>query len=210
MRELIRLKLPLLNDSKFLEEIEKYGELVTLNEGDILIKKGQYPKFIPLILEGVIKVNRIDDEGHELFLYYLSSGESCSMTLACCTNYNASKLSAMVEEKATLIKIPITKMDEWMSKFSVWRSFVFSSLNNRITNLLQSIDEIAFSSLDERLKSHLFKIAETKKSNIIQTTHQQLASELSTSREVISRLLKKLEEQNILIIGRNKLELLDI
>lgn len=208
MKKKLLEKLPALNDSILLDAIEESGELVTLEEGDILIKKGQYPKFIPLILEGVIKVSRIDDEGNEIFLYYLSSGESCSMTLACCTNYKASKLSATVEEKAVLIKIPITKMDEWMSKYSTWRSFVFNSLNNRLNTLLNTVDEIAFNSLDERLIIHINKISEAKHSKTIHSTHQQLASELSTSREVISRLLKKLESKQIVKLGRNKIELL--
>ena len=121
MKELIKKHLPVLNDSELLDEIEKVGSLVNLNEGDSLIKNGSYPKFIPLIIEGVIKVNRIDDDGNEIFLYYLTAGQSCSMTLACCSSYTASKLSATVEDKATIIKIPISSMDEWMSKYSSWR-----------------------------------------------------------------------------------------
>lgn len=208
MRELIQKKLPLLNDSELLDEIEKQGELVFLDEGDVLIKKGSYPKFIPLILEGIIKVNRVDDEGNEVFLYYLTAGDSCSMTLACCTNYTASKLAATVEEEAAIIKIPIEIMDQWMSKYSVWRNYVFNSLNNRITSLLEAIDQIAFSSLDERLISLLEKTGESKKTKEIKTTHQDLAKELNTSREVISRLLKKLEKEDVVSLGRNKIILL--
>ena len=207
MIELIKKKLPLLNDSELLNEIEKQGELIFLEEGQTLIKKGSYPKFIPLILEGIIKVNRIDDEGNEIFLYYLSSGDSCSMTLACCTNYTASKLSATVEEKATIIKIPIEIMDKWMSSYSVWRNYVFSSLNIRITSLLEAIDQIAFSSLDERLISLLEKTSKSKNTLEIKTTHQDLAKELNTSREVISRLLKKLEKEELVTLGRNKIVL---
>ena len=207
MKELIKKKLPLLNDLELIDEIEKIGDLNYLSVGDSLIKKGSYPKFIPLILDGIIKVNRIDDEGHEIFLYYLSAGQSCSMTLACCSTYTASKLSATVEEEATIIKIPISAMDEWMAKYSVWRSFVFNSLNNRITGLLESIDQIAFSSLDERLLNLLEKMSESKNTKEIKTTHQNLAKELNTSREVISRLLKKLEEQEVVELGRNKITL---
>ena len=208
MKELIKKKLPILNDAELLSEIEKIGSLVFIDEGDVLIKKGSYPKFIPLILEGVVKVSRVDDEGHEIFLYYLSTGQSCSMTLACCTRYTASKLSAIVEEEAAIIKIPISAMDEWMSKYSSWRSFVFDSLNNRINNLLDSIDQIAFSSLDERLLNLLEKMSESKNTNEIKTTHQNLATELNTSREVISRLLKKLELNGDVILGRNKITLI--
>jgi len=208
MIELIKKKLPVLNDSELLKEIEKVSSLVFITEGDTLIKKGSYPKFIPLILEGIIKVNRIDDDGNEIFLYYLTSGQSCSMTLACCSTYTASKLSATVEEEATIIKIPIASMDEWMGKYSSWRSFIFNSLNNRITSLLESIDQIAFSSLDERLLNLLEKMSDSKKTKELKITHQGLATELNTSREVISRLLKKLEEQKMLTLGRNKITLL--
>ena len=130
------------------------------------------------------------------------------MTLACCTNFKASKLSAIVEEKATIITIPISKMDDWMSKYSTWRNFVFNSLNKRLNALLETIDEIAFNSLDERLILHIQKISEAKNSLIVNTTHQQLAIELSTSREVISRLLKKLEDKQVVKLGRNKIEIL--
>jgi len=207
MKNLIKKHLPVLNDAELLDAIEKIGETGLLHEGEALIKKGSYPKFIPLILEGIIKVNRVDDDGNEIFLYYLSSGQSCSMTLACCSGYTASKLSATVEENATIIKIPISAMDEWLGKYGVWRSFVFNSLNNRINGLLESIDQIAFSSLDERLLNLLGKMSDSKQTKEIKTTHQDLAKELNTSREVVSRLLKKLEEQKIVKLGRNKITL---
>ena len=208
MKSLILKHFPILNDSKLQQEIEDFGELSTIEEGSPLIKKGQYPKFIPIIISGLIKVNRIDDNGNEIFLYYLSAGDSCAMTLACCTGHKASKLAAYAEQDSTIIKIPVEKMDEWISKYPTWRNFVFDSLNNRITNLLNTIDEIAFSSLDERLIIHFNKIAELTGSKSIQTTHQHIASELNTSREVISRLLKKLETKGFLKLNRNKIELL--
>lgn len=207
MKELIQQKLPALNDIELLEEIEKTSSLITIPEGESLIKKGSYPKFIPLILEGIIKVNRIDNFGNEIFLYYLTAGQSCSMTLACCSGYQASKLSATVEEEATIIKIPLESMEGWMGKFSTWRSFVFNSLNNRINGLLENIDQIAFSSLDQRLLHLLEEMSKSKGTKTLKTTHQNLSTELNTSREVISRLLKKLEEQGIVLLGRNQITL---
>ena len=195
-------------DSKLIEEINQFCSIDTLNSGTALLKKGEYPKYVPIILNGLIKVNRIDEEGNEIFLYYLTKGESCAMTLACCTNYKASKLSATVEEDAEILKIPIAKMDEWISKYPVWRDFVFTSLSSRISSLLVNIDELAFNKLDERLLALLEKIKSAKKADKIEITHSKIASELNTSREVISRILKNLEKEGLLKLSRNSIELL--
>ena len=150
----------------------------------------------------------MNDEGQELFLYYVHPNESCAMSFSCCLMQRKSEIKAVAEEDLELIMIPNKVMDEWMMKYASWKSFVMLTFQARFDELLKAIDSIAFQKLDERL-AHLLK--EKKKltgSSVINITHQQIAEELATSRVVISRLLKQLENQNKLLLYRNEIKLL--
>ena len=197
-------------EDNLLEEINNVSTIKYIPEGIKIIEVGQTLTQMPLLLEGAIKILRDDDKGDELLLYFLERGDTCAMTLTCCTGDAKSEIKAITEIDTKLIMVPIQYMEIWMSKYKSWRDFVLESYQTRQLELLDTIDKIAFLKMDERLLNYLKEKAMINGNTIIKTTHQEIAYELHTSRVVISRLLKKLEQQKIIILHRNSLELLNI
>ena len=196
-------------EKELIEEIVREGELVLYPEEELMMDLGQQVKQIPLIVKGTIKIIREDEEGHEIFLYYLKEGEACAITLICSAREGYSKIKAIPQEDTTAINIPIEKLDEWMFQYKSWYYFVMASYQYRFEELLKVVDEIAFHHMDERLLTYLRKAVDVNNSQILKATQQQIASELNTSREVVGRLLKKLEQNGTVKIGRNQIEVLD-
>lgn len=195
-------------EADLIEEICKRGETITLKEGDVVLDIGQTIRVIPLILSGSLKVLRQDEEGRELLLYYVNTHESCAMTFTCCMQQYPSEIKAVAEEDAELIAVPIRVMDEWLVKYPTWKSFVMRTIHNRFNELLRTIDQIAFQKLDERLVTYLKEKLRVSGSSLINLSHEQIANELATSRVVISRLLKKLEDNKKLLLYRHQIKLL--
>ena len=191
-------------------EIEQEGIAMTFSEGEKIMDIGAYVKGIPLLISGVIKILREDEDGDELLLYYLERGDTCSMTMACCLGDTKSEIRAIAETDVSLILVPIRKMEEWISKYRSWRNFVFESYHNRLNELLHTIDGIAFHNMDQRLVDYLKGEARISKTSTIQVTHQQIADDLHSSRVVMSRLLKKLEQLGHIRLHRNAIELLNL
>lgn len=191
-----------------IEEINRVATFMEVEEGQDLIKPGQYIKSMPLLLSGSIKIMRHDEEGQELLLYYLEKGETCAMTMTCCMGNTKSEIHAITETPVKLLMIPIGKMEEWSSKYKTWRNFVFSSYHARMMELLESVDNIAFNNLDERLEKYLQERMKILNSKHIYTTHQEIASDLHTSRVVVSRLLKKMENKDRIKLHRSFIEVL--
>lgn len=194
-------------ESELLNEINQVGTFKEVLEGDKLIEIGQYVRSMPLLVSGAIKILREDNDGDELLLYFLEKGDTCAMTLTCCLGQTKSEIRAIAETDAKLIMIPIEKMEEWSAKYKSWRNFVFESYHNRLNELLETIDSIAFLKMDERLLKYLNEKARITNDNIINNTHQEIAYELHTSRVVISRLLKKLEKLDKVELHRNHIVL---
>ncbi|MGM0635926.1 MAG: Crp/Fnr family transcriptional regulator [Bacteroidota bacterium] len=197
-------------DQEILDEINQVGTFKDVEKGSYLIDFGQYIKSMPLLVEGVVKVMRQDDEGFELLLYYIERGETCSMTLNCCLNETKSEVRAVAEKDTRVVMIPVQKMEEWMTKYRSWRNFVLTSYHNRMIELLDTIDTIAFKKMDERLLDYLRDKQKFSDSNIIKGTHNQIAIDLHSSRVVVSRLLKSLEKQGNIILHRNSIEIIHI
>ncbi len=195
-------------EPELLAEIEKKSKPLSLKEGDILLDIGQPVLYIPIILKGSLKITRNNENGNELLLYYVGGNESCAMTFTCCMMRHASEVRAAAEEDSEGILIPIELMDEWMSKYATWKSFVMRTIRARFNELLKTIDGIAFHKLDERLVTYLKEKSKASGSSLINLTHQQIADELATSRVVVSRLLKQLENQKKLLLYRNQIKLL--
>lgn len=195
-------------EKKLLQAIAEVGTLKEVPEGFKLIEVGQYVKSMPLLLEGAIKILRDDDNGDELLLYFLEKGDTCAMTLSCCMGQSKSEIRAITETDTKLIMIPIEKMETWTSEFKSWRNFVFNSYHNRLMELLETVDKIAFLKMDKRLMEYLRNKSKVNKNNTIHSTHQEIAYELHSSRVVISRLLKKLENQGLVKLNRNSIQLL--
>lgn len=197
-------------EKPLLEEILQVGILKTYIENDKIIEIGDYIKAMPLLLDGAIKILREDNDGDELLLYFLEKGDTCAMTLSCCLGQTKSEIRAIAEKDTTLILIPIQKMEEWTSTYKTWRNFVFNSYQSRLTEMLDTIDTIAFLNMDERLMRHLKEKAKINESNTLQVTHQEIAYDLHTSRVVISRLLKKLELEGNIELHRNSILILNL
>lgn len=195
-------------DTELLTDALQTGLVYEFKAGDKIMEVGQTIKMMPLLLEGVIKIMRNDDDGDELLLYFLEMGDACAMTFSCCLGNKQSDIKAIAETDISFLGIPVQKMDEWMAKHPSWRSFVLNSYHNRMTELLETVDSIAFLKMDERLLKYLKDKAMVNGTTLIKNTHQQIAQDLHTSRVVISRLLKKMESKGFIKLHRNSLELL--
>lgn len=197
-------------EEELLQEINDIAVLRTVDAGDELIRTGQYLSAMPLLVDGVIKVMREDEDGFELMLYYLEKGETCAMTLSCCTGSAESEIRAIAETESTLLMIPIEKMEEWLGRYKTWRNFIFDSYHERLMEVMATIDSIAFKKMDERLIDYLKKKSKYYNDSEIKVTHQDIAFDLHTSRVVVSRLLKQLEKTNRIKLNRNSIKLIDI
>ncbi len=191
-----------------IEEIKALGNVQTFREGEVIMDYGKKIRFMPLVLSGTIKVLKRDEEGKEILLYYLGSSESCAMAYACCMEDKKSEIRAVAEDEVKLIAIPHEKLDTWLSKYSSWKSYIFGSFTQRFNELLRSFENVAFKKLDERLVSYLKEKARISGKNLLALSHNQVADELGTSRVVISRLLKQLENEKKLLLYRNEIKLL--
>ena len=191
-----------------LMEIQQFGEVKYFSEGDIIMDYGKYIRMMPIIVKGTIKVLRMDETGNEILLYYLSSNESCSMAYSCCMEAKKSEVKAIAEDDVELIAIPHLKLEEWLCKYPSWKSYIMRSFNERFLELLKSIESIAFHKLDERLIAYLKEKQRHTGSSVIKASHHLIADELHTSRVVVSRLLKQLENDKKIILYRNEIKLL--
>ena len=197
-------------EKELILEIEKLGDQKRFLEDSIIIEVGDYIKSIPLLISGAIKVLREDEKGEELVLYYLEKGDTCAMTLSCCMGQTKSKIRAVAETDINLIMIPKEKMGEWLGKYKSWQAFILESYHNRMDELLEAIDTIAFLKMDERLFKYLKDKAMVTHNDVIHTTHQEISEDLHTSRVVISRLLKKLENEKKIELFRNSIKVIEL
>jgi CRP/FNR family transcriptional regulator len=207
MLDIVKENYSTIFEEKLLEEIAQVAKIYDFKEGDVLIDFGDYIKNMPLLLKGAIKILREDFDEGELLLYFIEKGDTCAMTMACCLGDTKSEIKAVAETDVKLIMIPVSKMEEWLGKYKSWRNFVFNSYNNRLKEMLTAIDNLAFMNMDERLLNYLFEKAKINKTNHVQNTHQEIAYDLHTSRVVISRLLKALENEGRIKLHRASIEI---
>lgn len=192
-----------------LEELKTVAKEVAVPAGETILDFGQIVRSMPIIASGTVKVSRLDDEGREILLYYVNAKESCAMTFTCCMEQFPSEIKAVALDDVEMLTIPIDVMDEWLMKYSSWKSFVMGTIRDRFNEMLNTIDQIAFQKLDERLKYYLQQKAIHTGSKLLNLSHEQIATDLATSRVVISRLLKKLENDDLLLLYRNQIKLLN-
>jgi CRP/FNR family transcriptional regulator len=201
--EELKEKLPNITDPNLLEAMLKFGTVHVFQQDKIITEPGQFIKMVPIILDGAIKIMRMDEDGKELFLYFLEPGETCALSLTCCSASKPSEIKAVAEEKTTILGIPIQKHEEWTDQFKQWKEFVAMTYQSRFQEMLVALDAVAFKRMDERLMRYIVTKMKQQKANELHTTHQEIANELGTSREVISRLLKQLEKKKWIELGRN-------
>lgn len=206
----LRSHFPQLADAALYQGILEHGMTATFAAEETIMDYGRNITFMPLILKGGLRILRKNENGSEVFLYFLNPGDTCAMSLTCCMERGQSEVKAVAEEDSTLLMIPVEKMETWMQEFPTWKRFVMQTYRARFNELLKTIDSIAFEKLDVRLLNYLKEKAQLSKNNTIELTHQTIAKELNSSREAISRLLKKLENQEQIKLGRNKINLLKV
>ena len=197
-------------EDELLQQIDNVATFKEIPEGFKLIEIGEFIKSMPLLVSGVVKVLREDDKGDELLLYFLEHGDTCAMTLNCCVGHRKSEIRALAETEAKLIMVPISKMEEWMANYPSWRNFILESYHNRLNELWETLDSKAFLNMDERLLKYLKNKSRVTGSTTINSTHQEIAYELHTSRVVISRLLKKLENMGKVKLNRYHIKLVEL
>ena len=197
-------------EDQLLQEINNVGTFRDIPEGTKLIEIGDYIKSMPLLVSGAIKILREDKQGDELVLYFIEQGDTCAMTLSCCLGDAKSEIRAIAETDTRLMMVPVQKMEEWLGKYKSWRQFVLQSYQNRMTELLEAIDTIAFLKMDQRLFKYLKDKAMVNHNDVIHVTHHEIASDLHTSRVVVSRLLKALELDGRIELHRNNIKVIDL
>jgi CRP/FNR family transcriptional regulator len=199
-------KFQYLFEEELIRDMCSTGNIRQFDEGTQIMDIGQMLTHMPLVISGSVKIMKEDKEGNELLLYYLELGDTCAVTLSCCTKPSKSTIKAITEIESAILFIPIEKMEEWMVKYKSWRSFVLESYNTRMNEMLEAIDNLAFNNMEERLQKFLRDKVFVTKDPKLHITHFQIANEMHSSRVVISRLMKKLENDGLIIQHRNYVE----
>ena len=209
MREKLESYFSFVFEKELLDEIEDMGTYKKLRKNELLVDIGDKMKGVPLLLEGAIKIVREDKKGEEILLYFLERGDTCASSFASAISHGKCGIRAIAEKESEIIFLPTEKLDDWLVKYKTWRDFVIDSYNIRLNEMMETIDTLAFMRMDERLYKYLTDKAQIMRETSLNTTHQDIAYDLHTSRVVISRLLKQLENEGKIKLHRNKIEILE-
>jgi CRP/FNR family transcriptional regulator len=207
IKQVLREYFPQMLDGRLVEQIAGVGRLAHLRAGEVMMEHGALIRHVPMVLSGTIKVMRLDEDGNELLLYYLERGDTCAMSLTCCMADGHSAIRAVVFEDARMLLVPARYMDDWMA-FRDWRAFVMGTYRKRFEEMLGLVDSIAFLHMDQRILRYLEERREVTGTDELNLAHQDIANDLNTSREVVSRLLKQMERQGIIELRRNAIRML--
>ena len=197
----------LFSDSGLIAEINTQSRKKKLAKEEALIVPGDALVFVPIVLSGVLRIIREDEEGREVFLYHLYPSQTCAMALNCCQSGKKSMVKAVAEDETEVLLIPANLIDQ-LFKYQEWKTFINQTYSSRFAELIEVIDLIAFNNLDKKILNYLEKKKEALNTSILSITHQQIAAELNTHREAVSRLLRSMEQKGIVKLGRNTIELL--
>jgi CRP/FNR family transcriptional regulator len=192
-------------DSVLRHEFERVVVRRQLPAGTELIAVGDTITHIPIVQKGSLRILAQDGEGRERYLYHILPGESCAASLTCCVSRRVSSVRAVVEEDADLLLIPVHYVDEWMIH-PEWRKYVNEVQAQRFQELLEAFEVVAFRKLDEQLWDYLMKRVQATGEHTLHLTHQQIADELRSPREVITRLLQQLKARGLVSLGRGHVE----
>jgi CRP/FNR family transcriptional regulator len=203
MKDIIKTAFPGF-EPDLVAELLQQGEFKTFKAGDVLMRTGQFFRSSILILRGRIKVYREDLEGSEYFMYYLQPGQACALSMICAAKRETSQITAIAETDLEVLTIPLERMDDWMLQYKTWYYFVLETFRSRFEEMLQTLDHVVFRNMDDRLLFYLKRQQDTLQTNILTVSPTEIAQELNSSREVISRLLKKLAEKGMIRLGKNQ------
>lgn len=205
VEEIVKKSFPFF-ESGLRSAISEAGTLKEFAAQEELIREDQYIRSFPIVISGLIKVCRTDEEGNELLLYYLRPGEVCTVSLTCCMDRTRSRIKAITEEKSTAILVPVDMLDSWMTLYQTWKEYVMHSIQMRFDELLNALDSIAFLKMDERLEKFFTDRHRSSGSMIFEGSHQDVALAMNSSREVISRLLKQMENKGLITLSRGRID----
>jgi CRP/FNR family transcriptional regulator len=197
-------------EPELIEILDKNAFERNFHAGEVIVRTGQYIKSTVLVLNGRIKIYRQNDEGSEFLIYYLGPGEACAVSLICALQSQTSEITAKAVEDTDVLMLPVQLMDELMGKFKSWSHFVIQTYRHRFDEMLTVIDNIAFKNMDERLEFYLKRRNTDSGNLLLNLTHQEIADDLNSSREVISRLLKKMEQLGKIKLNRNSSEIIKL
>ena len=195
-------------EEDLMNEILEVGHFDTIAAGELLVDVGDNLTHIPLIFKGSVKIIRHINEDGELVIYYLKTGDTCAISFINCIESKKSVFEGVVESDLEACFIPLDKVDDWLVKYKSWRRYIIDSYHFRLMEMLESIDGLAFNSLEERTLTYLTHMSERSNENVLHITHQEIASDLNTSRVVISRIMKELQKEGKIVSSRNKIELI--
>ena len=208
LKEQLHLHFNDIFEKRLINEIAKNGEFSSFEKDDILIDIGLEMTHIPLIINGLVKISREDSHENEILLYYLEEGDTCAISFINCIHRSNSLFRATAEASVECIMFPVNKVEEWMIKYKTWRVFIIDSYHNRLEEMLSVVKGLAFFKLDNRIYNYLSNQVKIKHSNDLLITHQDIAHDLNTSRVVISRILKMLEQQGKINLNRGKIHVI--
>lgn len=190
------------------KQMEEFSVRKVFKEGEVVLREDANIQTIPIVMRGSLRVMRTEEDGREILLYYLGTGESCVMSILGGIHQETSKVKAIAEEETEIMLVPASKINRLLREHPEWMKYFFRIYHERFVELLDVVNAIAFRKMDERLLMLLQKKCEFTGNKILQVTHEQLANELGTSRVVVSRLLKQMQDENLVILGRNKITLI--
>lgn len=197
-------------EAGLVEEIRRTGTMRKVQEGEVLVRTGQFMNSTLLVYSGLVKIYREDSEGNEYFMYYLHSGQACALTINCAVRQQSSPIVARAVQETDLIVLHVSEVDQWFRKFRTWNNFVLDNYRERYMELLNTLDNVAFRNMDERLEFYLKRHRDNMGTSDIRITHQEIANELNSSREVVSRLLKKMADDGKIVLHRYHIEIVDL
>jgi len=192
-------------EKELIDEIIDSGIYRNLGSGETLINIGDNMSHAPLILSGAVKIIREDKNGDEIALYFLERGDTCAISFVNCINSSKSMFRGIAEKETEGIFVPVSKIEDWLIKYKSWRHFIIDSYHIRLIEMVEAIDSLAFMRLDDRLYKYLTDKVKVMQDNSLIITHQKIADDINTSRVVVSRLLKILENEGKIIIRRNRI-----
>ena len=196
-------------EKELLQEISEVGFLKSIKKGHLLIDIGEELTHIPLILDGVVKIVRKDKNGFELSIYYLEPGDTCAISFANCINKKKSIFRGVAESKVEGVFIPVHLVDQWLIKYETWRHFIIDSYHFRLLEMVETIDSLAFLKMEKRIWKYLTDKVKISNNIDLEITHQKIAEDLNSTRVVITRIIKKLHEEEKIYSTRNRVKLLE-
>ncbi len=201
---------PIFDQIELVDDLANNAQYLKVPSETRLLEAGAYIKVIPLVLSGSVKVFRQDEEGREALLYYILAGQSCAMTITSCMRREKSTLKAITQEETELLALPSQFLYDLNKQYPSWQNFVYETFNGRFNEVLEALDNVIFHKMDDRLANYLTTKSSTLGARILKISHQEIADDLATSREVISRLLKQFEKRGLLAMQRGQIELVTL